>query len=134
MPPKVEIVREWLELAANDLKSARVLIESEPPLTETDCFHCQQTAEKALKGFLQWRETPSPKIHDLRRLIDLCTQADPEFDTLRDGVEWLNEFAVDVRYPGAGAAPTEERARRALAEAESAVGFVIDRLPKETHP
>ena len=43
---------EWLAKAAEDLASARVLIDAGHP--GTALFHCQQSAEKCLKGFLTW--------------------------------------------------------------------------------
>jgi HEPN domain-containing protein len=38
-----------------------------PALFGAAVFHCQQAAEKALKGFLAWHDTPFRKTHDLRR-------------------------------------------------------------------
>ncbi len=133
MPPKIEIVREWIELARVDLLSANALLDADVALQRTACFHCQQAVEKTLKAFLQWQEVRSAKIHDLRRLVDLCQSVEAEFETLRPRVEWLNEFAVDIRYPGFGPPPTTERAREAWAAAAAAVDFVLARLPREAH-
>lgn len=52
MPPRSDEVKAWLQKAANDLLSARILLEHDPPVMETACFHCQQGVEKALKAFL----------------------------------------------------------------------------------
>ena len=49
-----EGVKEWLQKAKNDLLSARILLEHDPPVLDTACFHCQQTVEKGLKAFLIW--------------------------------------------------------------------------------
>jgi len=49
--------QDWLKKAGNDLKAAEAIIEyyEEPP-TDTVCYHCHQTAEKSLKGYLVFQE------------------------------------------------------------------------------
>ena len=49
---KSQLTRNWLIKAQHDLASARVLATSNPPLLDTAIYHCQQAAEKSLKGFL----------------------------------------------------------------------------------
>ena len=49
---------EWLSKAAEDLASARVLIDAGHP--STALFHCQQCAEKSLKAFLTWHDQKGP--------------------------------------------------------------------------
>ena len=44
--------RAWLEQAAKDLRRVEILLAVTPPDVEGALFHSQQTAEKALKGFL----------------------------------------------------------------------------------
>lgn len=46
------LARQWLLKALSDLESARVLSSLESPRLDTAIFHCQQAAEKAVKGFL----------------------------------------------------------------------------------
>jgi HEPN domain-containing protein len=43
---------EWLRFAKMDLSSAEFLLKHKPLPKEIICFHCQQTAEKGLKGVL----------------------------------------------------------------------------------
>ena len=40
-------------------------------------FHCQQAAEKALKGFLTFHQRPFGKTHDLRELGKTCLIVEP---------------------------------------------------------
>ena len=47
--------RGWLSRAASDLRAAEHEFPAVPPLLDDIVFHCQQAAEKALKGFLTWR-------------------------------------------------------------------------------
>jgi len=64
-------VREWLQKGRNDLLSAQILIEHDPPVLDTASFHCQQAVEKALKAFLAWKAVPFEKVHSLTYLLDL---------------------------------------------------------------
>lgn len=49
---RTEDSRDWLAHASKDLRRARILISADPPDPDGALFHCQQAAEKALKGFL----------------------------------------------------------------------------------
>ncbi len=133
MPPDLEIVREWAVMAAEDLAAARRLLRGRPPLPQVASFHCQQAVEKALKAFLEFRETRPPKTHALGELLDIAETLQPDFSQLRDA-QWLTHFAVNARYPGFEPRPTAARAREALEAAEDAVRFVLERLPGEVHP
>ena len=50
-----ELLRCWLTNAANDLKSARILSADPGGPLDTAIYHCQQTAEKAVKAFLVYK-------------------------------------------------------------------------------
>jgi len=59
MPPEqVEEIRAWLIKAARDLEAARRLIETEEPLLDIVVYHCQQSIETAIKGFLTSERIP----------------------------------------------------------------------------
>ena len=124
-------VKEWLEKARNDLLSARILIEHDPPVLETASFHCQQAVEKALKAFLVWKTVPFDKVHSLVYLLDLCEVEEPGFTSLREGAETLAPYSVTVRYPGEVLAVSPEEAQEALAITEAVWGFVLTLLPSE---
>ena len=47
-----EISKEWFEIGDSDLASAEFLLKMHPVPNEIICYHCQQAAEKYLKGFL----------------------------------------------------------------------------------
>ncbi len=66
---KRQLVRSWLTKAQRDLASARVLAASSPPLLDTVIYHCQQAAEKAVKGFLVFCDQEFERIHDVEVLI-----------------------------------------------------------------
>jgi len=66
--------------AARDLRAAEVLLAANPPLLEEVVFHCQQTAEKAMKGFLAWNDRPFGKTHDLAVVGGHCVAQDQSLE------------------------------------------------------
>ncbi len=91
-------VQQWLLKSKSDLESAKVLFERE--LYDTAVYHCQQSAEKALKVYLAWREQPVIKVHDLTLLVKECLLLDRRFSSLVEISETLTPYAVAFRYPG----------------------------------
>ncbi len=122
-------VQGWLEKGDNDLKAAYRLMQDPEPLTDVVCFHCQQAAEKYLKGFLAYHGIEFARVHDLRYLLNLCREVDHEFDMLGDQVDDLNNYAVEPRYPADLPIyyPVEE-ARHAVELAHQVLAFIRERL------
>ncbi len=60
---KKEAAKEWFKIAESDLSSAVFLQKMRPTPVEIICYHCQQSAEKYLKGFLSLKEEIQ-KTHD----------------------------------------------------------------------
>jgi HEPN domain-containing protein len=100
---KRQLIQEWVTKADEDLQAARLLGDAK--LIAPALFHCQQAAEKAIKGFLCASDFPLEKTHDLVRLLELAQTRDTAFSALIDNADLLNSFAVEVRYPGAGELP-----------------------------
>jgi HEPN domain-containing protein len=73
------------------------------PVHDAVCFHCQQCAEKYLKGLMQELGLVVPKIHVLNRLLLSIAPHHPTLRSLRRGLIFLTVFAVDTRYPGRNA-------------------------------
>lgn len=126
-------VRAWLSKAQNDLMSAQTLIERKPAILDTACFHCQQTAEKALKAFLTFKEAEFEKTHDLTYLIAACASQYQAFNNLQEKAELLAPYAVEVRYPGDAIMPSADEADEAFAAAKALWDFVLTQLPPEYH-
>jgi len=96
-----EITEEWVFKAEDDYRSAEALLyEIEIPVVDTACFHCQQTAEKYLKAFLEEHAVDFPRHHNLMKLLDSCVKIDGKFQTLRADLQSLGNYAVTIRYPG----------------------------------
>lgn len=92
--------QDWLLKAENDLKAAQAILGYyEQPPTDTICYHCHQSAEKALKGYLIFQETMFHKIHDLIVLLNLCLSKDKTLDRLREDLEILNQYYIETKYP-----------------------------------
>lgn len=98
-PPDDPEVAAWLTKANEDLRAATVLLEHAPSLDAVICFHCQQTAEKALKALFVALNHPPPRTHDLDRLVALLIPDLPVLDRVRDAATFLKAFAVLPRYP-----------------------------------
>jgi HEPN domain-containing protein len=74
----------WLRKAAQDLRAANHSLTASPPLLEDVVFHCQQAAEKTLKGFLMWHNSPFRKTRSLEEIGEQCLDLD---STLQDFVD-----------------------------------------------
>ena len=99
MNADLDLARQWVQKANNDLLDAdNNLVAARVP-ADTVCFHCQQAAEKVLKGFLVGRSIPAPRTHDLMDLYSKVLTRSPEIKELRATLLVLQPYAVDVRYP-----------------------------------
>ncbi len=101
-------VKEWLEKANNDWAVVKILLTSDSYPPDIVCFHCQQYAEKMLKGLLCLNEVEIPKTHDIRRLIQLAKPFCPELAPLKDDADKLSVCAVISRYPDAFSVVTKD--------------------------
>ncbi|TEB04184.1 HEPN domain protein [Pelotomaculum schinkii] len=91
--------QEWQRFAAMDLDSAEYLLKMHPVPIEIICYHCQQSAEKYLKGYLVLCGQNPPKIHDLDELCKLCTRLSETFKNIADNCSDLTAYGVHSRYP-----------------------------------
>lgn len=128
----LEEVREWLRIAGNDLRVARLAIPNGP--LEPGCFHCQQVIEKLLKAWLIAHGCRPPFTHDLTLLLDLCAQQEASFVNHRDEWEWVTGFGVTARYPTEVPPPNVGEAERALRAAELSWELITAELPPEVRP
>jgi len=122
----------WLEAGERDLLMARELRRS--LFYEGTAFHCQQAAEKLLKGLLMHRGALWQRTHactDLLATLGLLDLPIPaEVDTAG---RRLDMHYVGARYPnGVGGPPRaffdETIAGQALADCEAVKRFVEDHL------
>jgi HEPN domain-containing protein len=94
-----DVAKEWFRVAQTDLDSAEFLQGMRPIPIEVICYHCQQSAEKHLKGFLALKGEIIEKIHDLVRLNKMCHKYTNDFKTIEEDCLMLTDYAVNIRYP-----------------------------------
>ena len=94
-----DVAEEWFRVAETDLASAEYLQDMRPIPVEVICYHCQQSSEKYLKGFLALKGETVKKIHDLVRLNKMCRKYEKGFKAIEEDCLMLTDFAVNVRYP-----------------------------------
>jgi len=95
---RLEATRAWFDRARHDLRSAKLLIAGEEYAEAL--FHCQQAAEKAVKGFLTFQR-PFAKTHDLSELSPDCLAIDGSLAPVLMEADVLTQYAWRFRYPGA---------------------------------
>ncbi|KPA13742.1 HEPN domain protein [Candidatus Magnetomorum sp. HK-1] len=93
------IASEWFSIAEMDISSAKYLLNMHPTPIEIICYHCQQSSEKYLKGFLVLNGHEIIKTHDLVFLNQLCSSYDNEFTTIQEECLRLTDYGVNIRYP-----------------------------------
>jgi HEPN domain-containing protein len=133
------LTREWVTKAEADYAAATYLLARRGlALSDVICFHCQQCAEKYLKGLLQEHGIAFSKTHDLMKLLGLILPVQPTLKKHARRLKPLTDFAVDFRYPGTAA--TRRQAVRTVAfieelriEVRSRLGIVL-RRPRKRKP
>jgi HEPN domain-containing protein len=99
-PEHYQAVRQWIERAEQDLKSAAFLLKmGEGGAPENVCFLAQQSVEKYLKALMILKGIPAPKEHNIGRLMAFLPKVFRPRMAPREQ-ERLSDYAVVVRYPG----------------------------------
>ena len=128
---KCKEIYNWLMKSHRDLGAARRLLEGGKAYSDIAVYHCQQAAEKAIKGYLTYRDIVFEKTHNLVALLAFCIPLEPKFDRLEEAAEILTPYATEFRYPGDVTEPSKEETQQALAMAENFLNFIIQLLPNE---
>ncbi|TSC66154.1 MAG: HEPN domain-containing protein [Microgenomates group bacterium Gr01-1014_80] len=127
----MEVFKEynvWLQKAKDDLKWTEHDLEGK--IYYGACFAAQQAAEKALKGFLIFRNQEIRKIHDLLALLEECINLDNSFEEIKQAAKILSRYYITTRYPvyEEFAIFSEEQAKEAYEFAQEIVEFVEKKL------
>lgn len=99
MTGELDIARQWVAKAKNDLLDADNNLAAGHVPCDTVCFHCQQAAEKLLKAVLASKGVPPPRTHDLLLLLEMIIPFAPNAEELRDCLAILMPYSVAMRYP-----------------------------------
>lgn len=128
------LVQNWLTKAQHDLAAARKLAGGPDPYLDTAVYHCQQAAEKCLKGFLVFHDHRIQKTHDIRFLLHEALPFEAGFSAWMEAAELLTPFATAYRYPGEFLEPEPEEFRQAILAAKGLLAFVLSLMPPEVRP
>ena len=109
MSEEIEVSKQWIAKARNDLLNADNNLKAEEIPFDTVCFHCQQAAEKFLKAYLVANGISYPITHDLALLMP---------------------YAVEIRYPGDWFMPTEEDAKEAREAVSHVTSWLQNAIPE----
>ena len=123
------LVKEWFEFAEKDYKAAKKLFKEFNHIT---CFHCQQSSEKYIKGLLVLLQKDFRKSHNLTYLLELLNQDIP--DNIMLAAEYLNEFAVEARYPSDFSSISNDETKKALEYALNIKAYILDLAKKNKFP
>jgi HEPN domain-containing protein len=97
---------------------------------EIICYHCQQSVEKCLKGFLIINGVQPPRTHDLKELYNLCAPFNSNISTIITQCDALDPFGVRPRYPRE-IAITEQKMQTAIQNAKAIFGFIQPLLQQD---
>jgi HEPN domain-containing protein len=128
MSERIDIVRQWIEKADHDLGTAQVTYLYIPKYRDTIAFHCQQSVEKYLKGYLYFLDIPFKRTHSLNYSLSLLSQQVEISDELFDIATVLEDFAVEIRYPDTTIDLSDDDILQAFKIAKIFRDFVLNRM------
>ncbi len=118
-------VKQWLDYAAQDLGVARHLFENYHQIV---CYHCQQSAEKAIKAVIVSLHWPTDsQSHDLSFLLNQIHNYISIPDAIGDAADALTPFGTMTRYPNE-LTVEEHHAKQAIAFAELILNWTASAL------
>jgi len=132
MPSPRDEGRRWADEASAELAATEYLIRG--GYFNLACFHAQQAAEKAVKGFLRSRGVEDPWGHSVGNLLGEAATHEQGVAALHPLGASLDKFYIPTRYPNGlpGGLPsqayTEPEARSALEGARLILGEMQRRL------
>lgn len=121
------LAQEWFTYAEADLQSALFLVNMRPAPLEIICYHCQQSSEKYLKGFIALNGGELLKTHDLLVLNRKCSLYNTNLSILEDDCLSLTDYGVQVRYPF-HIDVTEEDMKMAIKSATRIKNFILENI------
>lgn len=131
--PKKEL-QLWFKLARGDFNMAHILFENgNSESWRGVTYHCQQAAEKSIKGFLVYKKINFSRKHDIGSLTPYVVDDYPELDPLMDRASNLTKYALYNRYPDAMMGEiTLEQVQEAMDCAKTTISEVSARIPFES--
>lgn len=124
--PRAEAAR-WLAQARSELAFARIGLRE--GFYAQACFHCQQSAEMALKALHYLGGARLAIGHSLVELLAPLAERHPALASLRSAAARLDQLYIPTRYPNGlpGGVPADVFSREQAAEAIGQATEFIDR-------
>jgi HEPN domain-containing protein len=129
MDPKLEMTRQWIMRADDDLRLAELIQKDNDPVYWAIAFHAQQCAEKALKGVLTFHDIRAGKTHNIENLLKLSSPVVDGLEKLNEQAKTLTVYAVDSRYPVPHGDISNNEAIEAIETARKIFECVLKSLP-----
>jgi HEPN domain-containing protein len=130
MAKQTNTPEDWRILAERDMAVADHLANNMVPIpTEIIAFHCQQAAEKYLKGVLTVFGEEPPYIHDLDRLCKLAEKYRSSFASIASLCTIINYFSSQPRYDR-GVDLSEADMRLVLEHTKTIKDFLQNEIPE----
>lgn len=89
----------WFAKARQDLKTAKHLRPLEEDFFSGIVFHCQQCAEKSIKGFLTFHNVRVLKTHDMDTLLTSIKSIEPQLEEKYTELRIFTKYAVEYVIP-----------------------------------
>jgi HEPN domain-containing protein len=129
MAKQMNAPEDWRMLAERDMSVADHLAATMSPIpTEIIAFHCQQAAEKYLKGALVILGEDPPYIHDLAELCKIAEKHRPSFVSISSSCTIITQFSVQPRYDR-GVSLSEDDMRVVLSHTKTIKEFLQNEIP-----
>lgn len=101
-----EQTKTWLEYADENLRSARVLLESN--LFNPCLQNAQQAIEKMLKAVLAESGIKIKKTHSINELVTILAENDLSVNIKEDERDLIDSIYLPSKYPAGGVLPNFE--------------------------
>lgn len=126
-----ELYKEWFQKAEEDESTIKIILQEKEQggAPGVVCFHCQQMAEKYLKGFLVVNNSPFKKIHDLLELESAILEFNSDIKDFHAELESLNRYYVRTRYPTDSPEFFWDDAEEAYQAAKRIKEFILSNIP-----
>lgn len=118
--------QDWYERAKHDIDDAELLFR-DGGHSDTICYLLHQAMEKYLKGFLLYYKSDYPFIHNLPKLLELCSKFDEHIYDYLEECEKINGYFIEDRYPAdAPIMYSAEETKTVIEMARNVIKYILE--------
>ncbi|MCL2185950.1 MAG: HEPN domain-containing protein [Treponema sp.] len=129
MANQINTPLDWRLLAEDDLSVAEYLAANmRPTPSQHITFHCQQAAEKYLKGAVAYLGEEPPYTHDLEKLCSIIEKHRPSFVNIFTSCTIVTQFSIQPRYDR-GLSISDDDMNLVLAHTKIIRDFLLKEIP-----